>query len=120
MENKYIDKHLIFTHCYNVIQIIKSDPDFYSHVEKYYNINGEKVHNIYNTTDINYYLSIYFDEYGNLTYQSNAFYYIDISLVLRNYSDYYDYYYYLKIYKSNVVSSNISRAGVYLHYTKKK
>lgn len=120
LETKYIDKYLIYTQFHNVIQIIKSDPDCYLHIDDYYNINGEKVHNLVKVTEDKYNFSIYFDEFGNLTYQSNAFYYIDVTLVLNDYTDYYDYYYHVKLYKSNVVTSTISGPGVYLHYTKKK
>lgn len=120
LERKYIDKYLIYTQFHNVIQIIKSDPDCYLHIDDYYNMNGEKVHNLVKVTEDKYNFSIYFDEFGNLTYQSNAFYYIDVTLVLNDYTDYYDYYYHVKLYKSNVVTSTISGPGVYLHYAKKK
>ena len=117
---RYFNKYLIYTHCHNIIQIIKSDPEFYSHAEYYYNINNEKVHDITTPDNKRYYLNIYFDQYGNITYQANAFYYIYISLTKNDYTDYYDYYYYIRIHLSNVVSSQTVGGGVYLHYSKNK
>ena len=119
-EKRNVDKHLIYTHCYNVIQIIKSDPEFYLHVENYYNLNGQNVHKLYNPDNKRHYISIYFDQYGQLTYQSNAFYFIYIILTLNDYTDYYDYYYNVRIDLSYVFSSSAAGAGVYFHVTKDK
>lgn len=119
-DKRSVDKHLMYTHFYNIIQIIKSDPDFYSHVEEYYNINGEKVHQLSTSDNKRYYISIYFDQFGNLTYQSNAYYFIYISLSLNDYTDYYDYYYLIRIDLSHIFSSQAASSGVYLHYSKNK
>ena len=119
-QNKYTDKYRMFSNFYNVIQIIKSDPSFYEHIEQYYNINGENVCYVRREADKYYYIDIYFDEQGLLTYQSNACYYVYCALTLNDYTDYYDYYYSIRINISNVINSTNGSKGVYLHYTKNK
>ena len=119
-ENKYIDKYLMYVEYYNVLQIIKSDPNFFEHVERYYNIDNQIVHKLESTSEETHYISIYFDKAGNLTYQSNSYYFIYVTLSLREYSSYYDYYYNIKINKSNVTYTSSGSKGVYLHITKGK
>ena len=119
-QHKYIDKFRMYNHFHNVIQIIKSDPSFFDHVEQYYNINGEAVHDITTPDNKFYYVNIYFDEDGLISYQANAYYFIHITLTLYDYTDYYDYYYYIRINRSNVTNTIIGSKGVYLHFTKNK
>lgn len=116
----YENKYLVYTAFYNVIQIIKSDPSFYSHVERYYNINGEKVHDLSTNDNELFYVNIYFDEQGLLTYQPNAYFLLYISLTLYDHGDYYDYYYYIKINESLVTGSLTNSKGVYLHFIENK
>lgn len=119
-EKKYINKYAMYNNFYNIIQIIKSDPRFFEHVEWYYNIDGEVVHKINTSDNEKFYVSIYFDEKGLLTYQSNALYLLYIDLTLRDYSDYYDYYYYIYIKKSNVINTSTNSKGVYIHFIENK
>lgn len=66
--------------CYNIIQIIKSDSYFYSKVNYYLNNSEESEGIVFvDTTDTVKTITIYYDEYGNITNSSNFAFLIDVS-----------------------------------------
>lgn len=112
-------KYRLINHYYNILQIVKSDPTFYECVDKYYYLEDDNPYYLYKTSDGRHVLSIYFDKFGELSNQANAYYIIYITIRPTDYGDYCNYYYTMKITLSKEKYNKLIYSGGTFYVSKK-